>query len=39
MVAGFSQLTEASVKLAGEAVQPLSTRAALNAEKINEMTA
>jgi phasin family protein len=39
MVASFSQLTEASVKLAGEAVQPLSNRAALNAEKINEMTA
>jgi phasin family protein len=39
MVASFSQLTEASVKLAGEAIQPLSNRAALNAEKINEMTA
>jgi phasin family protein len=39
MVTSLSQLTEASVKLAGEAVQPLSTRAALNAEKINEMTA
>lgn len=39
MVAGLSQLTEASVKLAGEAIQPLSNRAALNAEKINEMTA
>jgi phasin family protein len=39
MVASFSQLTEASVKLAGEAIQPLSSRAALNANKINEMTA
>lgn len=39
MVASFSQLTEASVKLAGEAIQPLSNRAALNGEKINEMTA
>lgn len=39
MVASFSQLTEASVKLAGEALQPLSNRAALNAEKINELTA
>lgn len=39
LVASFSQLTEASVKLAGEAIQPLSNRAALNAEKINEMTA
>ena len=39
MVASFSQLTEASVKLAGEAIQPLSNRAALNAEKINELTA
>lgn len=39
MVASLSQLTEASVKLAGEAIQPLSNRAALNADKINEMTA
>lgn len=39
VVASLSQLTEASVKLAGEAVQPLSNRAALNAEKINELTA
>jgi phasin family protein len=39
MVASLSQLTEASVKLAGEAVQPLSNRAALNAEKLNELTA
>jgi len=39
MVATFSQLTEQSVKLAGEAMQPLSNRAAVNAEKINELTA
>jgi phasin family protein len=34
-----SKLTEQLVKLAGEAVQPLSTRASLNAERINELTA
>lgn len=39
VVASLSQLTEASVKLAGEAIQPLSNRAAVNADKINEMTA
>ncbi|WP_300972881.1 phasin family protein [Sphingomonas sp. LHG3406-1] len=39
VVASFSQLTEATVKLAGEAIQPLSSRAAVNAEKINELTA
>lgn len=39
MVASFSQLTEQTVKLAGEAIQPLSNRAAVNAEKINELTA
>jgi phasin family protein len=39
MVATFSQLTESTVKLAGEAVQPLSNRAAINAEKLNELTA
>lgn len=39
MVASFSQLTESSVKLAGEAIQPLSSRAAVNAEKLNELTA
>lgn len=39
MVASFSQLTESTVKLAGEAVQPLSNRAAVNAEKLNELTA
>ena len=39
VVASLSQLTESTVKLAGEAVQPLSNRAAVNAEKINELTA
>ena len=39
VVASLSQLTEASVKLAGEAMQPLSNRAAVNAEKLNELTA
>ena len=38
-VAEGSKLTEQLVKLAGEAVQPLSTRASLNAERINELTA
>ena len=38
-VADGSKLTEQLVKLAGEAVQPLSTRASLNAERINELTA
>ena len=39
MVAETSRMTESLVKLAGEAMQPLSNRAALNAEKINELTA
>jgi phasin family protein len=39
LVAEGSKLTEQLVKLAGEAVQPLSTRASLNAERINELTA
>jgi phasin family protein len=39
VVASLSQLTEATVKLAGEAIQPLSNRAAVNADKINELTA
>lgn len=39
LVASFSQLTESTVKLAGEAIQPLSNRAAVNAEKLNELTA
>jgi phasin family protein len=38
-VAEGSKLTEQFVKLAGEAVQPLSTRASLNAERINEIAA
>ena len=36
-VAESSKLTEQLVKLAGEAVQPISNRASLNAERINEM--
>ena len=39
VVAECSKLTEQFVKLAGEAVQPLSTRASLNAERINELAA
>jgi len=38
-VAEGSKLTEQLVKLAGEAVQPLSTRASLNAERLNEIAA
>jgi phasin family protein len=38
-VAETSKLTEQFVKLAGEAVQPLSNRASLNAERINELAA
>lgn len=38
-VAEGSKLTEQLVKLAGEAVQPLSTRASLNAERFNEIAA
>ncbi len=38
-VAEGSKLTEQLVKLAGEAVQPLSNRAAINAERINELAA
>ncbi len=38
-VAEGSKFTEQLVKLAGEAAQPLSTRASLNAERINELTA
>lgn len=34
-----SKFTEQMVKLAGEAVQPLSTRASLNAERINKIAA
>jgi len=38
-VAESSRLTESFVKLAGEAFQPLSTRATLNAERINQIVA
>lgn len=39
MVAESSRFAESMVKLAGEAFQPLSNRAALNAEKLNDITA
>ncbi|MEO5640439.1 MAG: phasin family protein [Sphingomicrobium sp.] len=39
MVAEGSKLTEQMVKLTGEAVQPLSSRASVNAEKFSELTA
>ena len=39
IVADSSRFAESLVKLAGEAMQPLSTRAALNAEKLNELSA
>jgi phasin family protein len=39
MVADSSRFAESFVKLAGEAFQPLSNRAALNAEKLNDLTA
>ena len=38
-VAEGSKFAEAIVKLAGEAVQPLSNRATINAERINELAA
>lgn len=38
-VADSSRLTESVVKLAGEAFQPLSSRASLNAERINKFVA
>lgn len=38
-VAEGSRMTESLVKLTGEAMQPLSNRAAINAEKLNELTA
>ena len=38
-VADGSRFAESFVKLAGEAFQPLSSRAALNAEKLNDLTA
>ena len=39
VVAEGSKFTEQLVKLAGEAVQPLSTRASLNAERLNDIAA
>ena len=39
MVAQSSKMTEQVVKLAGEAIQPISTRASINAERINELMA
>lgn len=39
MVAESSKLTERMVKLAGEAVEPLQTRASLNAERVNSLVA
>jgi phasin family protein len=39
LVAETSKLTERVVKLAGEAVEPLQTRASLNAERINTLVA
>jgi phasin family protein len=38
-VAESSRLTESFVKLAGEAIQPIQTRATLNAERINKLVA
>ena len=38
-VSGSSKLTEQVVKLAGEAVQPISNRASVNAARINELVA
>lgn len=39
LVSDSSRFAESLVKLAGEAMQPLSNRAALNAEKLNELSA
>ncbi len=39
MVSESSKLTEQVVKLAGEAIQPISNRASVNAERIKELTA
>ena len=39
MVSESSKLTEQVVKLAGEAIQPISTRASVNAERVNELMA
>ena len=38
-VSESSKLTEQVVKLAGEAIQPISNRASVNAERINELVA
>lgn len=38
-VAESSRLTETFVKIAGEAIQPIQTRATLNAERINKLVA
>ena len=38
-VAETSKLTEQMVKLAGEAIQPISNRASVNAERVNELMA
>ena len=38
-VAESSRLTETFVKLAGEAIQPIQSRATLNAERINKLVA
>ncbi len=39
MVSESSKLTEQVVKLAGEAIQPISNRASVNAERIKDLTA
>ena len=39
MVSDSSKLTERVVKLAGEAIQPISNRASVNAERVNELMA
>ena len=39
LVAESSKLTEQVVKLAGEAIQPISNRASVNAERVNELMA
>lgn len=39
LVGESSRLTESLVKLAGEAFQPISTRASLNAERLNKLVA
>jgi len=38
-VSESSKLTEQVVKLAGEAIQPISNRASVNAERVNELMA